>query len=64
VCLPFLGCETEPLGTKPIEENITLQEEFQLKFSLEYFDDPSGHVTENIEIDWDKYKTKTFDGKE
>ncbi|AKA36539.1 hypothetical protein [Flagellimonas lutaonensis] len=43
---------------------MTLVKEFQLHFDLTEFDDPSGHIVENIKVDWANYKTEKFDDKE
>jgi hypothetical protein len=65
LCLIIAGCEIEPFGDDNIiKDSLTIQEEFQLNFSLENFDDPSGHIVENIEVNWANYKTKIYAEKE
>lgn len=60
----LLGCEddtTVPMETA--DKELTPQEFFRSQFTLDHFEDPSGHVVENIEIDWNDYQTKTFNDK-
>lgn len=58
----FASCEIEPYrDDAQLSTNII--EEFQAKFSLKNFEDPSGHITENIEVNWNNYTTKLYDDK-
>lgn len=63
--LTFFACETEPFGGNELtEQQLTTKELFKVNYSLEDFEDESGHIVNNIEVDWDNYKTKIFQENE
>lgn len=62
--LTFFACEIEPFeGNDVIEQQLTLPELFEANFSLEEFDDENGDIINNIEVNWESFKTKTYNEK-
>ena len=63
--LTFFACETEPFGGNELtQQQLSAKELFKVNYSLEDFEDESGHITNNIEVDWDNYETKIFQENE
>ncbi len=61
----ILGCETEPLGqTQTLEQRLTVAQAFEAEFTLENFEDISGHINRNIEVNWDYFEIKTYNDKQ